>query len=387
MFTIPSKQNLISKLPNTGTTIFTVMSQLAQEHNAINLAQGFPDFNTPKELISLVHKYMLKGYNQYAPMPGVMTLREKISEKTTVSYGYTPDPVSEITLTCGATEACYVAITAIVRPGDEVLLFEPAFDCYVTAIELCGATPVYIPMHYPHYTIDWEQVRAKVSGKTRMIILNSPHNPTGSVISIHDIHALQRILQENNIFLLSDEVYEHIIYDECAHESVLKYEDIRRKSFVISSLGKTFHCTGWRMGYCIAPDYLTQEFRKVHQHNTFSVHTPTQYAVSEYMAQKENYLNLPAFFQEKRDRFIHLMSSSRFELLPAKGSYFQLASYKNISDEKDTDFAIRITKEFKVATIPVSAFYHDHRDEKIIRFCFAKKEETLEKAAEVLCKI
>jgi methionine aminotransferase len=382
-----STQNFTSKLPSTGTTIFTIMSQMAQEYNAINLAQGFPDFEMSEELISLVHRYMLKGHNQYAPMPGILPLREKISTMTGELYGYTPDPVEEITLTCGATEACYVAITSVVKPGDEVILFEPAFDCYVAAIELCGAKPVYIQMDYPDYKIDWQQVSEKTTGETRLIILNSPHNPTGSVISQQDIHALQSIIEKNDIFLLSDEVYEHIIFDKLSHESILKYEAIRNKSFVISSLGKTFHCTGWRVGYCIAPAYLTKEFRKVHQYNTFSVHTPTQYAIAEYLDDKENYLHLSGFFQKKRDTFIQRLSSSRFELIPAKGSYFQLVSYRNISDEKDIDFAARITKEFKVASIPVSPFYHDNRDDKIIRFCFAKKDETLERATEILCKI
>ncbi len=375
-----------SKLPNAGTTIFTLMSQMAHEHQAINLAQGFPDFGTSDELIALVHKYMLKGYNQYAPMAGLLPLREKISQMTGELYGYTPS-VDEITMTCGATEACYTAIMSVVRPGDEVILFEPAFDCYTTAIELCGAKPVYVQMHYPHYTIDWSQVREKINSKTRMIVMNSPHNPTGSVISIHDMHELQSILAGNNIFLLSDEVYEHIIFDKLTHESALKYRDLRNRSFVISSLGKTFHCTGWRIGYCIAPAALTKEFRKVHQHNTFSVHTPTQHALCEYLDQKEKYLGLHTFFQEKRDKFLKLLSRSRFELYPARGSYFQLASYKNISDESDVEFAARITREYKVATIPVSAFFHDKRDEKVIRFCFAKKDDTLEKAAEILCKI
>lgn len=387
MLTTPHIKNFSSKLPNTETTIFTVMSHMAHEYNAINLAQGFPDFGTPAELIELVHKYMLKGFNQYAPMPGILPLREKLSAMTAELYGYTPDPGTEITLTNGATEACYTAITSVVKPGDEVILFEPAFDCYTTAIELCGAKPVYIPMHYPHYTIDWSVVREKINSKTRMIVLNSPHNPTGSVISIHDMHELQSIMSNSTIFLLSDEVYEHIIFDKLPHESALKYKDLRDKAFVISSLGKTFHCTGWRVGYCIAPAYLTKEFRKVHQHNTFSVHTPTQHAICEYLDQKDKYLNLHSFFQDKRDRFLKFMSKSRFELFPARGSYFQLASFKNISDESDIDFAARITKEFKVATIPVSAFFHDKKDEKIIRFCFAKKDDTLEKAAEILCKI
>ena len=380
-------QNFASKLPSVGTTIFSVMSQMAQENNAINLAQGFPDFEMSEELISLVHKYMLKGYNQYAPMPGILPLREKVSAMVGELYGYLPNPAEEITITCGATEACYVAITSVVKPGDEVMVLEPAFDCYVSAIELCGAKPVYVSLRYPDYSIDWIKLREKITQKTKLIVLNSPHNPTGAVISSNDIHELQQIMEENELFLLSDEVYEHIIFDKLSHESVLKYENIRNRSFVISSLGKTFHCTGWRAGYCIAPAYLTKEFRKVHQYNTFSVHTPSQYAIAEYMENKEHYLDLSGFFQKKRDLFIKLLSSSRFELFPSKGSYFQLASYKNISDEKDLDFAARITKEFKVATIPVSAFYHDHKDDKIIRFCFAKKEETLEKAAEILCRI
>ncbi len=382
-----STHNFVSKLPSTSTTIFSVMAKMAQDYNAINLAQGFPDFEMSEPLISLVHKYMLQGHNQYAPMAGILPLRENISTLVDKLYGYKPDPEGEITITCGATEACYVAITSVVKPGDEVLLFEPAFDCYATAIELCGAKPVYIAMHYPHYAIDWQEVRAKITNKTKMIILNSPHNPTGAVISIHDIHELQSILAGNSILLLSDEVYEHIIFDKLPHESVLKYEEIRNRSFVISSLGKTFHCTGWRVGYCIAPPYLTREFRKVHQYTTFSVHTPTQYALSTFMEDENNYCMLPAFFQKKRDLFIHKLAKSRFEFYPTRGSYFQLASYKNISNESDMDFVTRLAKDYKVAAIPVSAFYQNKNDEKIIRFCFAKKEETLERAAEILCKI
>jgi methionine aminotransferase len=376
-----------SKLPNTGTTIFSVMSQLAQQHLAYNLAQGFPDFETPADLVDLVYQEMRAGANQYAPMPGVLALRERISEMTTGLYGYTPDPDSEITVTCGATEACYVAISTVVKPGDEVIVFEPAFDSYVAAIELCGGKPVYVQMHFPHYTIDWQEVAEKITERTRLIIINSPHNPTGSVISVHDIHELQRLLAGKEIMVLSDEVYEHMVYDKLPHESILKYADLRQKSFVVSSLGKTFHCTGWRIGYCIAPPHLTREFRKIHQYNTFSVHTPTQQAIATYLGEPDRYLQLHKFFQEKRDRFVHLLSGSRFELYPARGSYFQLASYKNISDESDSEFTTRLTKQFKVAAIPVSVFYHDRRDEKVIRFCFAKKEETLERAAELLCRI
>jgi len=380
-------QNIVSKLPHIGTTIFAQMAQLVQKHNAINLAQGFPDFETSEALIGLVNKYMLKGYNQYSLMPGVLPLREQISSMVTDLYQYAPDPASEITITCGATEACYVAITSVVKPGDEVIIFEPAFDSYATAVELSGGKPVYIQMHYPHFAIDWQDVRDKITDKTRLIILNSPHNPTGTIISIHDIHELQSILEGNDILLLSDEVYEHMVFDGLPHESILKYEILRNKSFVISSLGKTFHCTGWRIGYCIAPPYLTDEFRKVHQYATYSTITSVQYAMAEYMQKKETYLSLPKFFQEKRDSFLHLISDSKFEFYPARGSYFQLASYKNVSDESDVDFIKTLVEKHNVAVIPLSSFYHNKLDEKIIRFCFAKKDETLKKAAVALCKI
>ncbi len=377
----------LSKLPDVGTTIFTVMSQLAHQYKAINLAQGFPDFGTSGELISLVHKYMEEGFNQYAPMPGILPLREKIGRKTSELYGYTPDPETEITLTSGATEACYVAITSIVHPGDEVIVFEPAFDSYVSAIRLSGGKPVFIQMQYPHFTIDWQKVKDKVNSKTKLIIINSPHNPTGAVINKHDIVDLESIVSTRDIYILSDEVYEHMVFDHHHHESILKYPGLRRKSFVVSSFGKTYHSTGWRMGYCIAPAALSKEFRKIHQYVTFSAHTPTQYALNDYIQEKEHYLKLPAFFEGKRNLFLNLMKKSRFEFFPAKGSYFQLASYKNISNETDVDFSKRLVEEHGVAVIPVSSFYHNNKDEKVIRFCLAKKDETLEKAAEILCRI
>jgi methionine aminotransferase len=363
------------------------MSQLAAEHNAINLAQGFPDFACSPELVELVYKYMKEGRNQYAPMPGLLDLRESLANKSGELYGYYPSP-DDVTLTCGATEACYTAITSVVRPGDEVILFEPAFDCYLPAIELAGGKPVYIPMHYPHYQLDWQLVREKVNDKTRLIILNSPHNPTGAIISKHDILELEHILAgRKSLFVLSDEVYEHMVFDGKQHESVLRYPELRAKSFAVFSLGKTYHTTGWRIGYCIAPAALTKEFRKVHQFNTFSVHTPTQYALADYLRNKEAYLQLPDFFERKRDFFLKHMQKSRFELFPTHGSYFQMASFKNISDKGDVEFARWLVKEVGVAVIPTSVFYHTKHDEHVIRFCIAKKEETLEAAAERLCKI
>ncbi|MCU0430320.1 MAG: methionine aminotransferase [Cytophagaceae bacterium] len=379
--------SLESRLPRVGTTIFSVMSQLAQEHAAINLAQGFPDFECSPELLELVYKYMRDGYNQYAPMPGVLPLREALATKIASQYQFSPSP-ENITLTCGATEACFSAITSVVRPGDEVILFEPAFDCYVPAIELAGGIPVYIPMHYPHYQFDWQMVREKVNSKTRLIIINSPHNPTGALLSKHDMLELEHlVIEKKNLIVLSDEVYEHMVFDGLPHESVLKYAALRERSFAIFSLGKTYHVTGWRMGYCVAPAALTKEFRKVHQFNTFSVHTPSQYAMAEFISKKEEYLRLPDFFEKKRDYFLSAMKKSNFEMFPSKGSYFQMASYKNISTQPDVQFARWLVEEAGVAVIPTSVFYHNGVDEHVVRFCIAKKEETLQAAADRLCKI
>jgi methionine transaminase len=376
-----------SKLPGIGTTIFTVMSQLSHEYNAINLAQGFPGFPCSEKLIELVNKYMRQGFNQYAPMPGIMPLREKISRKTEELYGAYFDPATEITVTCGATEACYAAITALVRPGDEVIIFEPAFDCYIPIIELSGGKPVFVELHYPDYKISWKEVEEKISSRTRMIIINSPHNPTGSVLSSYDLDELSRLVKGTGILIMSDEVYEHIIFDDIRHESVLLRPELRDRSMVISSFGKTFHTTGWRMGYCVAPAALSVEFRKVHQFITFSAPTPMQYALSDYLEEKEMYEGLPEFYQKKRDLFSDLMKPSRFKFIPSGGTYFQLMSYKNISQEHDVDLAKRLTKEIGVASIPVSVFYHNQTDEHILRFCFAKEDDTLKKAAEKLCRI
>jgi methionine transaminase len=382
-----SQADSFSKLPKIGTTIFTVMSHLSHEHNAINLAQGFPGFPCSEKLINLVHKYMLKGCNQYAPMPGIIGLREKISQKTNELYGAEFDPEKEITITCGATEACYAAITAMVKAGDEVIIFEPAFDCYIPIIELSGGKPVFVELHYPDYKINWEKVKEKINPKTRMIIINSPHNPTGSVLSSDDLDQLGKLVKDTDILILSDEVYEHIIFDRIRHESVLLRPELRERSMVISSFGKTFHTTGWRMGYCLATAKISAEFRKVHQFITFSAPTPIQFALAEFLEEKEMYLCLPDFYQKKRDLFAELMKPSGFEFTEASGTYFQLMSYKNISDEHDVDLAKRLTIEAGVASIPVSVFYHNRTDEKILRFCFAKEDDTLKRAAEKLCRI
>ncbi len=376
-----------SKLENVGITIFTVMSQLAAEQDAVNLSQGFPDLDVHPELISMVEQQMRKGNNQYAPMQGVMPLREKIAEKTEDLYGVVYDPETEITVTSGATEAIYAAITAVIREKDEVIIVEPAFDCYVPAIELSGGIPVYVTLKYPEYALDWDEVRAKVGPKTRMIILNTPHNPTGSVLSEGDIAELTAIVADTEILILSDEVYEHIIFDDIRHTGIARYPELAKRSFVISSFGKTYHTTGWKTGYCLAPEPLSREFRKVHQYLTFAGNTPIQFAYAAFMEQKEHYLELSAFYQAKRDKFLSLIEGSRFKPLACRGTYFQMLDYSAISDEADVDFARRLTIEHKVASIPPSVFYHRGDDHKALRFCFAKKDETLEVAAERLCGI
>lgn len=380
--------NLInSKLPNVGTTIFTVMSKLAVDNNAINLSQGFPDFACSEEMISLVNKYMKAGNNQYAPMPGLIGLREILAQKTEELYGAKYDPDSEITITAGATQAIYTAISAVVREDDEVIIFEPAYDCYQPAIELNGGKTIYMQLQAPDYTIDWEKVKKMINHRTKMIIINTPHNPTGSVMSVADMIMLEKITKGTDIIILSDEVYEHIIFDQQQHQSVARFPFLAERSFIISSFGKTFHTTGWKLGYCVAPKNLMAEFRKVHQFLVFSCNTPIQYALAEHLKQRENYLSLGNFYQQKRDYFINAVKDSKFDLIPAAGTYFQLLSYKNMSKEKDTDYAIRLTKEFGIASIPISVFYHEQEDNHVLRFCFAKKEETLAKAAEILNKI
>jgi len=363
------------------------MSKLAQECNAINLSQGFPDFNCPEELIELVNKYMRAGHNQYAPMAGLMQLREVIATKTEALYSAKYDPETEITITAGATQAIYTAIAATIKEDDEVILFEPAYDCYQPAIELNGGKAIYLQLKFPGYTIDWEEVKKVISHRTKMIIINTPHNPTGSIITASDMAKLERLTKNTGIVIVSDEVYEHIIFDGYEHQSVARFPGLAERSFIISSFGKTFHATGWKIGYCIAPGNLMAEFRKVHQFLVFSCNTPVQWALTDFLKNKKNYDELENFYQEKRDYFRQLLKGSKFTLVPALGTYFQLLKYTKISDEKDTDFAIRLTKKFGIASVPISVFYHKAVDNKVLRFCFAKKEETLEKAAEILCKI
>lgn len=376
-----------SKLPNVGTTIFTVMSALATEHKAVNLGQGFPDYPMPEALTALVNKAMQDGYNQYAPMPGWMPLRESLADKIKFLYNTTVNPDTEITITPGGTYAIYTALTAVLQPGDEVIVFEPAYDSYIPNIEVNGAIPVLIDLKFPDYRIDWEVVRSKISPRTRMIMINTPHNPTGAVLREDDIAQLRALVKDTNILILSDEVYEHLIFDEIPHQSILRYPDLLQRSFVCFSFGKVYHCTGWKLGYCVAPADFTKEFRKVHQFNCFSCHTPSQVALAEFLKNRESYLQLSPEMQHKRDYFSGLMKDTRFTPLPSYGSYFQCYQYDRISEESDKNFAIRITKEFGIATIPVSAFYQSGKDNKVIRFCFAKKESTLEQAVERLRKV
>jgi methionine transaminase len=376
-----------SKLPQVGTTIFTVMSRLATEHQAINLGQGFPDYPMSRELTGLVSRAMNEDYNQYSPMPGWMPLREAIAEKSALLYGASLNPDTDITITPGGTYAIYTALTTILQPGDEVIVFEPAYDSYIPNIEVNGAKAVTISLVYPDYHIDWEAVKEAVTPRTKAIILNSPHNPTGSVIRERDIESLRKLVADTGIFIISDEVYEHLIFDGIPHLSMLRYPDLLERSFVCFSFGKTYHCTGWKLGYCIAPAAMTTEFRKVHQFNCFSCFTPAQVALAEFLKNKEAYLTLSAEMQERRDYFKQLMQETRFSMQESYGSYFICGTYERISDEPDKDLAIRLTKEFGVATIPVSVFYRSGKDDHVLRFCFSKKKETLEAAVEKLIRI
>jgi len=376
-----------SKLPKTGTTIFSVMSALATEHNAINLAQGFPDFECSAKLVELVNHYMKAGFNQYAPMPGVMTLREKIAEKTQAMYSAIYNPETEITVTPGGTHALYAAISAFIGEGDEVIIIEPCYDSYLPAIHVNGGRAVFAELKYPNYKIDWDEVKKLVTYKTKMIIINTPHNPTGTTLGAQDMQRLEKIVKNSEIIVLSDEVYEHIIFDGVEHQSVARYPKLAERCIIVSSFGKTFHTTGWKMGYVLAPSNLTTEFRKVHQFMCFSANTPVQYAIADYLDEKEAYLQLSAFYQEKRDYFQQLIKGSKFKIMPCLGSYFQLLDYSKITKEKDTDYAIRLTKEYKIASVPTSVFYHKNIDHHVLRFCFAKQKQTLEKAAEKLHKI
>jgi methionine transaminase len=363
------------------------MSVLAAQHNAINLGQGFPDFLMDEELIALVNTAMKNGNNQYVHTNGLSLLRERLAEKSNSLYDATIDPETEITVTPGGTYAIFTALTALLQPGDEVIVFEPAYDSYIPGIEINGAIPVAIPLCFPDYSIDWELVRQKISAKTKLIMLNNPHNPTGSVLSKNDIEQLRAIVKDTGIFILSDEVYEHLIFDGLQHHSILRYPDLYERSFVCFSFGKVYHCTGWKMGYCIAPPALTKEFRKIHQFNCFSCNSPLQFALAAFLVQKEKYLQLGSFLQQKRDYFLMLMKQTIFKPLPSHGSYFQLYSYEGFTNESEKDFAIRLTKDYGVASIPTSAFYKNGTDNKVLRFCFAKKEITLEEAVNRLLKV
>jgi len=380
-------QHYKTKLPGVGTSIFTVMSKMAIEYNAINLSQGFPDFKVSEELVQLVTRYMQMGMNQYAPMAGEPTLRNAIAQKAGRLYNTTIDPDTEVTITTGATEALYATITAMVEPGDEVIVMEPAYDSYVPAIQLCGGIVKRVELCMPDYSVDWDLVRSQISPRTRMIIINTPHNPTGTVLYQQDLETLNELVRNTDITVLSDEVYEHIIFDGLQHESILAYPELRERSVAVFSFGKTFHATGWKVGYLIAPPHITQEVRKVHQFMTFSVHSPTQFALADYLMDEYHYDELPEFYQQKRDLFLDLIKDSGFEPVPCRGTYFQLLSYRNLWDKPDMEVAEMLTKEYGLASIPISVFYNSDRDERILRFCFAKSDVTLEKAADILCQI
>ena len=376
-----------SKLPHVGTTIFTVMSRLAAEHKAINLSQGFPDFECAAELRALVTKYFNAGVNQYPPMAGIPALREAVAEKIETLYGARYDVEDEITIVPGANYAIYTAVATLIRPGDEVILFEPAYDSYAPAVEVHGGKPVYVQMRYPDYSIDWPAVETAITPKTRAIILNTPNNPTATVLSAEDLRMLEGILKKTNIVVISDEVYEHIVFDGHQHQSVTRFPGLAERSFFISSFGKTYSVTGWKMGYVAAPRELMAEFRKVHQFNAFVTNGPLQYVFAEYMKNKDAYLQLAAFYQQKRDFFLAGVKASRFKPLPSRGTFFQNLSYEAISDEKDTDLALRLTREHGIAAIPVSVFYRKPPAHRVLRFCFAKSEETLAKGAEILSRL
>lgn len=378
---------LKSKLPGAKTTIFTQMSQLALETNAINLSQGFPNFDVSPELISLVSKAMNEGHNQYAPMQGLMELREEISTSFANNYGLSYDPETEITITSGATQAIFSAITTVIGEGDEAIIIEPAFDIYVPSIRMCGGAARSYKLKGDDFHIDWTELKRLITTNTKLIIINSPHNPTSTVLSKEDMQQLDRITQGTDIMILSDEVYEHIIFDGLKHQSVAAYSNLAKRSFIIGSFGKTFHVTGWKTGFCLAPAALTSEFRKVHQNVVFAGNRPVQTAIAAFMKSPQNLSGISEMYQQKRDYFLELMKDSRFTPLPSKGTYFQLFKYDRISDEKELDFAMRLCREYKVAAIPLSYFHSDQHDAKLLRFCFAKTNDTLEQAAKLLCKI
>lgn len=379
--------NFNSKLPTVGTTIFSVMSKLSTDHQAINLSQGFPDYAVDEKLIAEINKALKKGENQYAPMAGFLPLREQIAQKVEDFYQAKYDPETEITITAGGTQAIFTAISTFINTGDEVIIFEPAYDCYAPTVKLLGGIVKPFELQAPDYKIDWEMVKKLFSVNTKMIIINSPHNPTGSIFGKADIDALIKLTKNTDIIILSDEVYEHIIFDGEQHQSIARHPELAERSFIIASFGKLLHATGWKIGYCLAPAKLMAEFRKIHQFNVFSVNTPMQIGISNYLKSSNIYQELPVFFQKKRDLLQQLLKATKFELLPCKGSYFQCVSYSAISSEEDIEFAKRLVTEYGVATIPVSAFYSKKVDNQILRFCFAKENSTLEKAVEKLIKL
>jgi len=379
--------NITTKLPQTSTSIFAVMSQLANEYKAVNLSQGFPDFPISEELVELVNHFMKEGYNQYAPMPGVVPLRNAICDMFEKNHGAVYNADKEITITAGATQAISTAISAFISKGDEVIIFEPAYDCYAPSIIINGGMVKYSMLQYPDYSINWDEFPRIITSNTKMIIINSPHNPTGSIISKEDMRRLENLIKGRDIIVLSDEVYEHIIFDGATHQSAARFPDLASKSIVVGSFGKTFHATGWKMGFVLAPENIMAEFRKVHQFVVFAVNTPIQHAIAQYLQNPDNYTTLGSFYQKKRDFFLSAISDSKFKPLSCNGTYFQLLDYSNISDEPEMDMAVRLVKEFGIATVPVSSFYRTNENNRTLRFCFAKQESTINKAAEILCKI
>ena len=379
-----------SKLPDVATTIFTTMSAMAQRYGALNLSQGFPDFDGPGALLERVNYYLTHGYNQYPPMTGVVPLRENIAQKVRDLYGLECDSEAEVTVTAGATQALFCAIASVVNAGDEVIVFDPAYDSYDPVIRLQGGVPIHIALTAPAFTVDWLRVREAITSRTRLIIINTPHNPTGSVWTDEDIQELRDLVSDSNIYLIGDEVYEHMVFDQASHTSLCRYEDLYARSFVISSFGKTYHVTGWKVGYCVAPEPLTLEFRRIHQYVNFTVNTPVQYGLADFLqSSPEHHLQLANFYQAKRDLFCTLLAPSKFKITPAAGTYFQLLDYSDISDELDLSLAERWTKELGIASIPISVFYQDPSQctHQALRFCFAKDDDTLKRAAEILCKL
>ena len=376
-----------SKLPKVGTTIFSEMSALANKYGAINLSQGFPGFEVDKVLTSLVTKYLNEGKNQYAPMPGILELRMTLCNHYNKIHSCDINPESEITITAGATQAIYNTISAVINEGDEVILFSPAYDCYAPAIEVHGGIPVFIPLQHPDYSIDWNMVKEKINSRTKLIMINSPHNPTGSLLTKKDLEQLQEIVADTDVLILSDEVYEHITFDGAKHESVLAYPELKKRAMVVYSFGKSLHVTGWKLGFCIGPDWLMKEFRKIHQFTVFSCNSPMQYAINEYILKHNPFAQTSEFYERKRDLFLTSIKNSRFKTIPCKGTYFQLLDYSEITDMNDVEFAKKLTIEHGIASIPISVFYPDLADNKVLRFCFAKEDELLIKAGKLLCTI